>query len=242
MNAMKKAAAAATTTLVTLLLPLTGCTAEHTPTQTLEISDVSGSALNETAGLNNVAKTVLSDYIDKMEPGDKVTLYAFNHTPGNSCEPITASFPKQANSEQTRQLKAQLLAAAPATYDEYVTCVRNKKSAGDPGPGSTIFGAIAEAVVNDTSNPRVVQIHLVTDGCSYGENADTCVPEMTQPNFAESIIKGLPAALKPNLSGIHLVVQGLGQGTTLSTEQISVLRDILKVYAKTTGSTVEFRR
>lgn len=212
---------------------------EHS-THTLVISDVSLSGLDTGARLDEVARTVMTSTINNAEPGDVITTYAFGKVLTSACQPITANFSQQGNSEERDQLKANLVASAPELYTSLIKCVRDEQSGGSSDSGSPIFGAIVEAVVEANATAPVDTIHLVTDGCSFGEGVATCTKQMTKPKFAEKLIKLMPPALKPNLSGITLVVTGLGQGSGASSPRLSALRQVFTEYSVATGSTVEF--
>jgi len=228
--------------VLAMLFGITGCRDEDPPVHTLIISDVSLSGLSSAARLDEVAKQELVSAIDAEDPGDVVSLYAFGRGLTSSCQPITADFAKQDNSEQQDQLKENLKASAPTTYDNYVECVRDRATGGAPGPGSPVWGAVVEALAAvRATRPAVSTIVLVTDGCATSEGGNTCTAEMTQPGFAKSLIKELPASLKPDLSAIDtLIVKGLGQGTGMSSERVSTLREVLAEYAAATGTNVEF--
>jgi hypothetical protein len=222
---------------VAIMLPLSAC--EDEPTHALFVFDVSGSSRSANTGLVLVARQRLVEKVDQVEEGDSITAYGFNYKPGNSCQPIKADFPRQDNSETADQLKEDLKAGIPTTFDSYVECLINDEH-GYSGKGSAIFGAIPAALIKAGGTEKISSIHLVTDGCSFGEGDPTCSKTMLKKDFAKQFVESLPVSLKPDLDGCSLVVEGLGQGTDLQSDRIAVLREIWIAYGSATGATTNF--
>jgi hypothetical protein len=218
-----------------------GCGGQHVQKHVLEISDVTGSALDGTERLNIVAKDEGVTLINSLHAGDSLTVYAFGRTLTSSCEPISADFAAQDNTEEQDQLRSDVAAALPAKYDKYVSCLRDKTTGGSAYGGSPIFGAITEAVEAAKTNGPITQIQLITDGCTWGEGPPTCSAVIKNPGVAKKFISQLPASLKPNLTGIPMTITGLGRGTDMSSAELSALRQIFSDYGEATGSIVRFQ-
>jgi hypothetical protein len=227
--------------LVMALGMLTGCAEDETPASTIVVSDVSISGLSTGARLDALAKDLSVSLVDELVPGGTVEVYAFGRSLTSACAPVVADFADQDNSEEQDQLKINLRASIALSYDDLVACVRSNTAGGSPEPGSPIFGAIVEALVHARANGDVDVIELVTDGCSAGEGVPTCGKNMLDPGFADEVVEKMPASLKPDLSGIALVITGLGQGTGASSEQVSAIRAVFTAYAAATGATLSIR-
>lgn len=239
MNIVSRAYVAMWAVLLLLTLLLVGCDEARPKQHHLLISDVSRSGISQSSRLDEVARDEAQRLVQALEPGDMLTVYAFSASLTSACEPITADFAEQGNSEEQDRLKAQLVAAMPEAYASYVECVRDDSVGGSSRPGSPIFGALVEATARSQAQRPLTSTTLVTEGCSFGEGVRTCSRAMTEPGFAEKLIKKMPASLKPDLRS-RLTVRGLGQGTGMSSEAISVLRQIFMAYGAATNSTVEF--
>lgn len=230
----------ASTFLMILLLTLAGCGKDSSAERGLEVFDVSGSGRTEVANLIPVAEQRLLSYVAAMKEGDTITAYGFNYKPGASCPVIWADFPNQPNSETANRLKQELKVGVAGRFNSYVECLTNDEH-GYSGGGSAIFGAVAEALIKAETATKVTWIHVITDGCTYGEGIKTCSPSMDSPGFAKKVIKALPSSLKPDLSGRRLIVEGLGQGTDLQAAKIAILREIWTLYGGATGASVTFK-
>lgn len=222
------------------VVPLVGCEPERDPRHTLAIVDVTLSGLDPSARLDEQGLQVSLRDLDALEPGDVLTVVVFASELTNACEPITIDYAEQGNSEEQDALLESIRSSLPEAYETYISCVRDEGVGGSPAKGSPIFGALVESMVHAEATMSVTEIQLISDGCSYLEGVPVCARSMTSPDYAAKTIEQMPPALKPSLDGIPLVVAGLGRGTGMSSQQVSVLREVFRQYATATGTTVEF--
>lgn len=198
--------------------------------------DTSVSAVDERANLIAKGKQVAGDVLAGLQPGHRLTVYAFNSYPGTACEPLVFNFADASSGAEQVQMEA-MQAALPGAIDAYVECVTGKEYGNAGRGGSEIFGSIPQALLAAQNDLYPVgELRISTDGCSVGEGLRTCSRRNTRPGFAKHFVNRLPAAAKPSLVGVDVVVAGLGVGTNLDAAGIAALRQIWLEYAAATGA------
>lgn len=238
-----KAVAAAATGLLVVSLAACGGDAPQpmaaTAVNGVGVADFSLSALQDEANLSPTAQANVADSVAAMKPGTRYTVVGFNNRPGSACTPLVFELQNASSGEEDDQrdlMQAQL----PQAWAQYTDCMTGQYGSGGNG-GSFIFGAIPTALTAAQIDLYPInRLDIVTDGCAVGEGMRTCSPDLLDPGFAQKVVDSLPPSLLPDLTGIQLTVTGLGVGTHLDAQQIEVLKEIWRLYAAKTHTTVRF--
>ncbi|MBZ5740661.1 hypothetical protein [Nocardioides mangrovi] len=205
------------------------------------VVDFSDSAQAENGSdLNDAARNDIVNAIDDVEAGTTIKVIGFSNRPGQECDPITVSFPKQKNPESFKQLREDVASDLPNKWETYAQCLRDPVTGMSRG-GSGIFSAVVLAATTDADD--VGSVIVYTDGCSWKELTpapETCSPAvLNRPSGPQQLVNNMPAALKPPI-GVPIKFTFLGRGTDLNAQQLLALRSTYSLWGNATGTPVTF--
>lgn len=234
---MKRARALLPLVAGVLTISATGCGGETPPPKSayVVLADVSGSG--QRIGLVDEAKRLLGERVSQMRAPSRATFLAFNMQVGSStCPPVKVDLAWSDNSTEVSDNRASYVEPAKAAIDPYVECALASYSGG----GTDVFGGISEAASLMAGIPGEKEIDMVTDGCHSTKSLRTCTKQVANPKWRANVLKALPAALKPHLSGVALKMYGVARGSRLQSDQVQGLRSLYSEYAAAIGATVTF--
>lgn len=229
----KWASAFRTGAAVISLIVLAGCGGgDEVPpaTATVVVADVSGSA--EKLGLRGDATTELVSAVHGMQAPAKVFLVAFNTEVGSStCAPVTVDLQWSDVSTDVEDTKAAYATQAEAAAEPYFECARNSTTK----DGTDVFGGVAAGyqLIKDAAGDRTMI--LVTDGC-HTYQFKTCAKKVANAEWRAQTLANLSDAMKPDLSGVQMTIEGLARGSHLQSAQVQGLRALYEEYAAMTGA------
>lgn len=230
---MLKAVAAALVAVLGLTT-LTGCSDEVRPeSDTVVAVDLTKSF--ERADRDLYVRQQVDDALKRMTGSGTVAVLGFSSEVGTSnCVAPTAKITWAGNTEKyemaKRSASSQLLKALP----DYFTCadasVQAKRS-------SDILGAIAEARSMLAGSLDAKTIAMVTDGCQNTYKIKTCKNEsMLDPRWRAESLASLPEALRPDLSGVDVVLQGVAVNSGMQQTGVDALKAFYREFATLTSA------
>lgn len=180
-------------------------------------------------------KQQVTDALGRMSGSGTVAVLGFSSEVGTSnCVAPTATLTWAGNTEKYETAKkaasTQLLAALPDYFSCAEASVQAKKS-------SDVLGALAQAQAMLAGRPDSRAIVMISDGCQNTYKIKTCMNDkMLDPDWRAQSLSGLPGALRPDLSGTDLIMQGVAVNSGMQQTGVDALKSFYREFSKLTSA------